>query len=144
VAGAPPTAGFLAKYFVFYAAIIGDELPLAIIGILASVLGMFYYLRVIWAMYFVEAEESAEEAAAVLEPSLAAVGVGAGASSGAEAGGSMAAPLAGKAVASAARVRVPLGSAIALVISVAFTLLLIVIASPLDSFAQTAVSSLFH
>ncbi|HEX8033526.1 MAG TPA: hypothetical protein VF510_06745, partial [Ktedonobacterales bacterium] len=40
------------KYFVFYSAIIGGQLPLAIIGVLASVMGMYYNLRVIWAMYF--------------------------------------------------------------------------------------------
>lgn len=142
LAGAPPTAGFLAKYFVFYAAIIGGQLPLAIIGILASVLGMFYYLRVIRAMYFVEAEESAGEVAPVREPSLAAVG--AGASGGAETGMSAALPSASVALTSATRVRVPIGSAIALVIAVALTLLMAVIASPLDSFAQTAAASLLR
>jgi NADH-quinone oxidoreductase subunit N len=54
LAGIPPTVGFTTKYGVFYAAIVGGRLELAIIGVLTSVLGMFYYLRVIWAMYFVE------------------------------------------------------------------------------------------
>ncbi len=54
LAGIPPTAGFAGKYFVFYAAIIGGHLDLAIIGVLASVMGMYYYLRVIWAMYFTD------------------------------------------------------------------------------------------
>ncbi len=56
LAGIPATAGFIGKWYVFYAAIVGNHLELAIIGVLASVLGMFYYLRVIWAMYFVEAQ----------------------------------------------------------------------------------------
>lgn len=53
LAGIPPTVGFAGKYGVFYAAIVDGHLELAIIGVLTSVLGMFYYLRVIWAMYFV-------------------------------------------------------------------------------------------
>lgn len=54
LAGVPPSAGFIGKYDIFYAAIVGGHLELAIIGLAASILGMFYYLRVIWAMYFTE------------------------------------------------------------------------------------------
>lgn len=54
LAGVPLLAGFVGKYYVFYAAIVGGRLELAIIGVLTSVLGLFYYLRVIWAMYFQE------------------------------------------------------------------------------------------
>ncbi|HEU5438102.1 MAG TPA: NADH-quinone oxidoreductase subunit N [Ktedonobacterales bacterium] len=54
LAGVPLLAGFIGKYYVFYAAIVGGRLDLAIIGVLTSVLGMFYYLRVVWAMYFTE------------------------------------------------------------------------------------------
>jgi NADH-quinone oxidoreductase subunit N len=54
LAGFPPSAGFVGKYAVFYAAITNGHGELAIIGVLASVFGMFYYLRVIWAMYFTE------------------------------------------------------------------------------------------
>jgi len=54
LAGVPPSAGFVGKFYVFQAAITGGHLDLGIIGILTSVLGMYYYLRVIWAMYFVE------------------------------------------------------------------------------------------
>lgn len=54
LAGVPPSAGFIGKWDVFYAAIVGGHLELAIIGLVASILGMFYYLRVIWAMYFTE------------------------------------------------------------------------------------------
>lgn len=59
LAGIPPLVGFAAKYYVFYAAIIGGHLELAIIGALTSVIGMFYYLRVIWVMYFVEPRPAA-------------------------------------------------------------------------------------
>lgn len=54
LAGIPPTVGFTAKFYVFYAAIRANHLELAIIGVVTSILGMFYYLRVVWAMYFSE------------------------------------------------------------------------------------------
>jgi NADH-quinone oxidoreductase subunit N len=54
LAGIPATAGFIGKWYVFYAAMQGGHVELAIIGVLGSLLGMYYYLRVIWAMYFVE------------------------------------------------------------------------------------------
>ncbi|HEX8727458.1 MAG TPA: NADH-quinone oxidoreductase subunit N [Ktedonobacterales bacterium] len=54
LAGVPPLVGFWGKFYVFQAAIIGGHLELAIIGVLTSVIGMFYYLRVVWAMYFQE------------------------------------------------------------------------------------------
>jgi NADH-quinone oxidoreductase subunit N len=54
LAGIPPLVGFAAKYYVFYAAILGGHLELAIIGVISSLIGMYYYLRVIWFMYFVE------------------------------------------------------------------------------------------
>jgi NADH-quinone oxidoreductase subunit N len=54
LAGIPPLVGFAAKYYVFYAAILGGHLELAVIGVISSLIGMFYYLRVIWFMYFVE------------------------------------------------------------------------------------------
>jgi NADH-quinone oxidoreductase subunit N len=51
LAGFPPMAGFAAKYYIFYAALQGGHPELLIIGVLASVLGMYYYLRVIAAMF---------------------------------------------------------------------------------------------
>ncbi len=51
----PPLAGFFAKYFVFVAAIEAKLYALAIIGVLASVVGAYYYLRVIKLMWFDEA-----------------------------------------------------------------------------------------
>lgn len=52
LAGIPPLAGFMGKYFVFAAAIRADFLIPAIIGILTSVIGAFYYINVIRNMYF--------------------------------------------------------------------------------------------
>ncbi|MEM9277819.1 MAG: NADH-quinone oxidoreductase subunit NuoN [Pseudomonadota bacterium] len=54
LAGIPPLAGFFAKYFVFVAAIQAGLYALAIIGVLASVVGAFYYLRIIKIMWFDE------------------------------------------------------------------------------------------
>jgi NADH-quinone oxidoreductase subunit N len=54
LAGIPPLFGFWGKLVVFQAAVAADLLPLAIIGIVASVIGAFYYLKVIKVMYFDE------------------------------------------------------------------------------------------
>ena len=54
LAGIPPTAGFFAKLYIFLAAIDAGLIGLAVIGVVASVVGAFYYLRVIKIMYFDE------------------------------------------------------------------------------------------
>jgi NADH-quinone oxidoreductase subunit N len=58
LAGFPPMAGFAAKYYLFYGALVGGHPELLIIGVLASVLGMYYYLRSIATM-FMEREAAA-------------------------------------------------------------------------------------
>ena len=54
MAGIPPTAGFFSKLYIFLAAIDAHLTGLAIIGVLASVVGAFYYLRIVKLMYFDE------------------------------------------------------------------------------------------
>lgn len=54
LAGIPPFAGFFAKYFVFLAAIEAELYTLAIIGVVASVIGAYYYLRIVKVMFFDE------------------------------------------------------------------------------------------
>ena len=54
LAGIPPLAGFWGKWYVFLAAVEAGLYPLAIIGVLASVVGAFYYLRIIKVMWFDE------------------------------------------------------------------------------------------
>lgn len=54
LAGVPPFLGFWAKLAVLRAALNGDLMWLAIVGIVSAVIGAFYYLRVIKAMYFDE------------------------------------------------------------------------------------------
>ena len=51
LAGFPPTAGFLAKFYVFSAAVRQGQAPLVVIAVLASLISVFYYLRVIVFMY---------------------------------------------------------------------------------------------
>jgi NADH-quinone oxidoreductase subunit N len=51
LAGIPPLAGFFAKYFVFVAAVEAGLTPLAVAGAIASVVGAFYYLRIVKIMY---------------------------------------------------------------------------------------------
>jgi NADH-quinone oxidoreductase subunit N len=55
MAGIPPLPGFFAKLYVFGAAIKADLVTLAVIGVLSSVVGAYYYLRVIKIMFFDEA-----------------------------------------------------------------------------------------
>lgn len=54
LAGIPPLAGFFAKYYVFLAAIKAGLFTLAVIGVLASVVGAYYYLLIVKIMYFDE------------------------------------------------------------------------------------------
>jgi NADH-quinone oxidoreductase subunit N len=54
LAGIPPTAGFFAKFNLFMAAVAAGEVPLAIIGVLMSVVSVYYYLRIPVAMYMQE------------------------------------------------------------------------------------------
>jgi NADH-quinone oxidoreductase subunit N len=54
LAGIPPLAGFFAKFYVFLAAIDAGLVTLAVIGVLASVVGAYYYLAIIKTMYFDE------------------------------------------------------------------------------------------
>jgi len=57
MAGVPPLAGFFAKFYVFAAAIKAGLYPLAIIGVLASVVAAYYYLRVVKIMFFDDARQ---------------------------------------------------------------------------------------
>jgi NADH-quinone oxidoreductase subunit N len=54
LAGVPPLAGFFAKWYVFVAAINAHLFTLAVIGVLSSVVGAYYYLTIIKVMYFDE------------------------------------------------------------------------------------------
>jgi NADH-quinone oxidoreductase subunit N len=54
LAGIPPLAGFFAKWYVFVAAIRANLFTLAVVGVLTSVVGAYYYLTIVKVMYFDE------------------------------------------------------------------------------------------
>src|SRR3954471_23680091 len=72
--GIPPLAGFFAKYFVFLAAIKAGLYTLAVVGVLASVIGAYYYLLIVKVMYFDEAAEPFERMPGLLKVVLGITG----------------------------------------------------------------------
>ncbi|OAO06558.1 NADH-quinone oxidoreductase subunit N [Roseovarius indicus] len=60
LAGVPPLLGFFGKLYVLRAAYEGGLVWLAVAGVLASVIGAFYYLRIVYYMYFGEEQEPLE------------------------------------------------------------------------------------
>ena len=63
LAGIPPAAGFIGKFFLFQAAIHAHLYGLSILGLLASVVGVYYYLMVIVRMWMVAPEREVGELA---------------------------------------------------------------------------------
>jgi NADH-quinone oxidoreductase subunit N len=59
LAGFPPTAGFMAKYYLFTGALQAGETWLVLIGLLTSAVSVYYYLKVVVLMYMGEATEGA-------------------------------------------------------------------------------------
>jgi NADH-quinone oxidoreductase subunit N len=58
MAGIPPLAGFFAKFYVFAAAMKAGLYALAVIGVLASVVAAYYYLRLVKIMFFDDARQA--------------------------------------------------------------------------------------
>ena len=58
LAGLPPTAGFFAKYAVLSATVAAHQVWLAVVAVLFSLIGAFFYLRIVKLMYFDEPDES--------------------------------------------------------------------------------------
>jgi len=52
--GFPPTVGFIAKWYIFTAAVQENLIPLAVLGVLTSVISVFFYLRIVVQMYMSE------------------------------------------------------------------------------------------
>ncbi|ADW18198.1 proton-translocating NADH-quinone oxidoreductase, chain N [Desulfobulbus propionicus DSM 2032] len=61
MAGIPPTAGFMGKFYIITSAIDAGQITLAVLGIISSIISMWYYLRLIINMYFHEPEEQFDE-----------------------------------------------------------------------------------
>jgi NADH-quinone oxidoreductase subunit N len=75
LAGIPPLAGFFAKWYVFSAAIQAHLYPLAVIGVLASAVAAYYYLRIVKIMYFDEPAPAFDKPALALRAVLVVTGV---------------------------------------------------------------------
>ena len=75
LAGIPPLAGFFAKFYVFLAAIKAGLFTLAVIGVVTSVVGAFYYLTIVKVMYFDEPKEAMEPMRVELRVVLAFAGI---------------------------------------------------------------------
>jgi NADH-quinone oxidoreductase subunit N len=73
LAGIPPLFGFFAKFAVFEAAVRAGMYPLAVVGIAASVIGAFYYLKIVKTMYFDAPAPAFEGRAGVVEGGLIAI-----------------------------------------------------------------------
>ena len=67
--GIPPTAGFIGKFFVFGAALRQNFVFLAAIGVVNSVISVFYYFNVVRASFFLEAKDASR----IATPRLAAL-----------------------------------------------------------------------
>jgi len=72
--GFPPTAGFIGKWYIFAAAVQEHHYALAIIGVLSSVVSVFFYLRIVVMMYMTE-DAGAPARPPISLPSMAALGV---------------------------------------------------------------------
>jgi NADH-quinone oxidoreductase subunit N len=75
LAGVPPLAGFFGKFYVFVAAIKAGLFTLAVIGVLTSVVGAFYYLTIVKVMYFDEPLARLDPPRAELRTVLAVTGL---------------------------------------------------------------------
>ena len=76
--GFPPTAGFIGKWYIFSAAVQEGHYWLAIIGVLTSVVSVFFYLRIVVMMYMTEGSDAPRPrvaAAAVAGLALAVIAV---------------------------------------------------------------------
>src|ERR1051325_10244066 len=75
LAGIPPLAGFFAKFYVFLAAIKAGLFTLAVIGVVTSVVGAYYYLAIVKIMYFDEPARGFQRMPALLRLVLGVSGL---------------------------------------------------------------------
>ena len=70
LAGIPPTAGFIGKFYLFMAAVKADLVWLAVVGVIFAAISAYYYLRVVMVMYMREPETAGTESRLVSSPAL--------------------------------------------------------------------------
>ncbi len=70
LAGIPPTAGFIGKFYLFMAAVKADLAWLAVVGVLFTAVSAYYYLRVVMIMYMREPEAAGVESRLAVSPAL--------------------------------------------------------------------------
>src|ERR1051325_5016207 len=75
LAGIPPLAGFFAKFYVFLAAMKAGLYTLAVIGVVTSVVGAYYYLAIVKIMYFDEPRRGFQRMPALLRLVLGVSGL---------------------------------------------------------------------
>jgi NADH-quinone oxidoreductase subunit N len=75
LAGVPPLAGFFAKWYVFVAAMKANLFTLAVLGVLTSVIGAYYYLSIVKVMYFDEPLEKLDPVRIEVSTVLAVAGL---------------------------------------------------------------------
>jgi NADH-quinone oxidoreductase subunit N len=126
LAGFPGTVGFVGKYTVFYAAAVAHHGELTIIGVIASMVGFYYYLRVIWAMYFAAPSVVTDGADSEIMATTADGVSGMG----------LATAMAGKAIVSARPVAV--GAVFGLMLALVGTVLFGIVPGPLFDLARRA------
>ena len=73
--GMPPTAGFVAKWYIFSAAVSAGYYWLAVIGVMTSVVSIFFYLRIVVMMYMAEPAEGAAALPRLSRAGVAMLGV---------------------------------------------------------------------
>jgi NADH-quinone oxidoreductase subunit N len=73
LAGIPPLAGFWAKFFIFGAAVQADQLWLAVVMVINSVISLWYYVGVVRQMYFVDVPQARPVRAPALATAVAVV-----------------------------------------------------------------------
>ncbi len=78
LAGLPPTSGFLGKFYLFSAAVKAGHIPLVIIGVINSMISLYYYLGVVVVMFMKESDGTSRPKlkAPVVAVSLAAAAIG--------------------------------------------------------------------
>jgi NADH-quinone oxidoreductase subunit N len=76
LAGIPPTAGFIGKYYLFTAAMKAGYAWLAVLAVLASAVSLFYYFRIAAAMFFLEGEGAKLQSSFALTAAVAICAAG--------------------------------------------------------------------